>query len=191
MNDRQLAETIQVTAEVVGTPFSAQALAVIVRELSAYPQKQVAGALTRCRRECRGKLTLADILARLDDGRPGVEEAWARLPRGEDASLFWTDEMRKAWSAALPILDDDPVAARMAFKESYQKLVSRARDANEPVRWSFSPGRDPIGRGQAVREALEAGIITRESHPLAMAHLTDSMDDEVLQLAGEAVKRLT
>src|SRR6185436_1156205 len=112
-------EAIAVTCELTSTSLSEAAIRVMVDTLSQYPEPQVLGALKKCCKELRGKLTLADILTRLDDGRPGVEEAWAMLSRvlgNEQASLVWTEEMREAYGVVAP-LADDPIAARMAFKE--------------------------------------------------------------------------
>ena len=79
----KLNEAIAVTAELTGTVLSKVAAQVMAEDLARYPEAQVMGALTRCRRELKGRLTIADVISRLDDGRPGVEEAWAMLPKDE------------------------------------------------------------------------------------------------------------
>src|SRR4029077_5764846 len=109
---------------------SEAAIRVMVDSLSGYPEQQVLGALQKCCKELTSKLTLAAILTRLDDGRPGAEEAWAMLSTvlgNEQASLVWTEEMREAYGV-VRLVADDPIAARMAFKERYTTLVSAARD---------------------------------------------------------------
>jgi hypothetical protein len=153
-----ISEQIQATAELCGQPLSKMALAVLVMDLDGYPPQQVIGALRRCRREHRGRLTAEAIVSRLDDGRPGVEEAWSMIPHSEAGSVVWTDEMAAAFGAASPLLAlGDHIAARMAFREVYQAAVSRARDARTPPVWRPSLGWDAAGRETALREAVEKG----------------------------------
>lgn len=162
-----LIESISVTYELIGQALSDAALKGLAQELRRYPEPAVLEALARCRRECR-KLTLADILDRVPGGHPGAEEAWAIVssaigPRGlerEDVSIVWTDEMREAFGVALP-LGSDTVAARMAFKECYAKLVSTARAQRRSPSWSVSLGYDPHGREVAVQQALSKNQISQ------------------------------
>src|SRR5690348_15672079 len=133
-------------------------------DLSAYPEKQILGALERCRRELRGRLTLADVISRLDDGRPGAEEAWGMVPLSEGATVVWTAEMASAFAAAAPLLErGDKVAARMAFLESYRKLVADARATHVEPKWSMSLGWDERGREKPIREAVQKGRLSYES----------------------------
>jgi hypothetical protein len=158
-----ISEQIQATAELCGQPLSKMALAVLVMDLDGYPPQQVIGALRLCRREHRGRLTAEAIVSRLDDGRPGVEEAWSMIPHSEAGSVVWTDEMATAFGAASPLLAmGDHIAARMAFREVYQAAVSRARDARTPPVWRPSLGWDVAGRETALREAVEKGRLSAE-----------------------------
>jgi hypothetical protein len=159
---RNLIEAIAVTAELTGTVMSEAAAKVMAGDLARYPEAQVLEALTRCRRELKGRLTIADVLTRIDDGRPGVEEAWAMCPKSEAESAVWTDEMAQAFGVALALIDNDPIAARMAFKERYTALVKRARDKSVPIRWSATLGHSPDGRETVLLEALRAGRLPRD-----------------------------
>ena len=67
------------------------------------------------------------MLSRIDDGRPGAEEAWALIPKIEDPSGILTEEMQAAMRVAYGLLFDVPIAARMAFKEAYQREFQKAR----------------------------------------------------------------
>jgi hypothetical protein len=189
MPSAALLEAVAVTAELCGRTFSEPAARVFVSDLSAYPERQVIAALTRCRKECRGLLTIADVVSRLDDGRPGVEEAWAMLPKSESDTAVWTDEMRQAFGIAGPLLEQDPIAARMAFKESYLALVAKARDAGRPVEWTATLGHDAGARDGALLLAVEHGRLTleraREYAPMLPAPKAD-----LLAMVGDAVKRL-
>lgn len=163
-------EQLAVTAELCGTSFSEPAVRVMVGHLEAYPDKAVLLALQRCQKEVRGRLSLADVIARIEDGRPGAEEAWAMIPRSEHETAVCTEEMFKALAACGDV-DGEPIPARMAFKEAYERAVRDARTAGSPVKWRISLGWDESGRSGPVLEALEAGRITREQAAGAIGHL--------------------
>jgi len=115
----------------------------------------------------RGKFvpTPADVIAQIEglaanDGRPGAEEAWAIVLRGRDEAetIVWTAEMAEAWSIAKPVMDlGDEVGARMAFRESYGRLVEDARRKRMPPGWSLSLGHDEQRRIEAIRSAVSDG----------------------------------
>lgn len=153
-----LLQALAVTAELTGTTFSEAAARVMVQDLAAYPVNQVLGALVRCRRELKTRLTVAAIVERLDDGRPGPEEAWAMIPHDERSTVVWTDEMAEAFGVACGLLaHGDVIAARMAFRESYAASVVRARAEQRPVHWFPSLGQDPNTRAQPIEEAVRKG----------------------------------
>ena len=168
----EVIKALAVCAELTQTEFTEAGVRAIAAELASYPEQQILGALTRCRRELgRGQLTLSAILTRIDDGRPGPEEAWSMIPRNEGASCFWNDEMRAAYFIARPLLlSGDDVQARMAFLEHYRVAMQRARDAHHVVTWVFSPGTDKDGRELAVLDALEKGRITRDAAQILLPH---------------------
>jgi len=112
--------------------------------------------------------TPADIVAKIEarlaqDGRPGVEEAWARsLPAlDERQTVVWCEEMAQAFAVAKPLLaQGDAVGARMAFRETYARLLEHARIDRERPCWHVSEGQDPALRVVAVQAAVEAGCLT-------------------------------
>ena len=163
MSSSEIFKAVAVTAELCGRTFSSEAAAVFGSDLAAYPEAQVLKALTRCRKEVRGMLTVQDVVSRLDDGRPGAEEAWALLPQTEGQSAVWTDEMAQAFGVAVGLLDaGDKVAARMAFKETYLLLVGQARDKGVPVVWRVTLGHDINGREAVLIAAVDRGRIGYE-----------------------------
>lgn len=186
MATADVVKALGVAAELMGQEVSAMALQVMAGDLAAYPETAVLAAIQRVRRECR-RLVLADIIERIDDGRPGPEEAWQMLPRDEAASAVWTEEMARA-SAGIDL--DDRVAGRMAFLEAYRKAVAQARDRGEPVRWWPTLGTDPHGRKTAVEEAVRQGRLTLEraqevvpalaydGEPVGMTYLLEQIPDE-------------
>ena len=161
---RAVLKAIAVTCELTSTNLSEAAIRLMVDSLSEYPETQVLGALRKCCKELRSRLTLADILTRIEDGRPGAEVAWAMLSTilgNEQASLVWTEEMREAYGVVAP-LADDPVAARMAFKEQYTALISQAKRSTRARQVDGQLGLRPDATGGAVVEAVERKRLTQE-----------------------------
>lgn len=198
MPSEDLIMAVAVTAEICGRTFTPAAAAVFVDDLSIYPEATVLASLRRCRREVRGILTVQDVVSRIDDGRPGADEAWAMIPQDESGSVVWSAEMARAFGAALPLLEvGDKIAARMAFKESYARLVGQARDAGIPVIWTPSIGHDPRQREAALQEAVRAGRMTLEQAqviapeldaPRELAALADQR--KVADIMAGAVRRI-
>lgn len=159
----ELLKAIAVTAELTDTRLSEAAARVMASDLAAYPEPSVLKALTRCRRELKGRLTIADVLTRIDDGRPGPEEAWAMIPHDEASSLVWTEEMATAFGVAKSLIaEGEKIPARMAFLERYKTLVREARDQGKPVRWTPSLGHDSAGREAVLIEAQRLGRLTQQ-----------------------------
>ena len=159
----ELIEAVAVTAELCGRVFSEGAARMFVQDLAGFPEPAVLKALTRCRREVKGMLTIQDVVTRLDDGRPGVEEAWSQMPFSESQSVVWSDEGCRAFGIASALLDEgDKVAARMAFKEAYTRMVGEARDAGRGVNWMPSLGYDKQGHAAVLSEAVSLGRLTYE-----------------------------
>lgn len=189
---KKLLEAIAVCAELTGTQLSDGAAKVFAADLARYPEQQVMGALSRCRRELKGRLTLADVISRLDDGRPGVEEAWGMVPRDEQVTVVWTEEMALAMSAAHNLMDDgDMIGARMAFKEKYTKLCQMSRDEGKPVVWSASIGYDAHGREGVLIEAYKKGRLSKPQVQVLLPTANfDNLPECQLDDVGRSIKRL-
>lgn len=176
---KALLQAIAVTAELTATEMSEPAAAVLADDLSRFPEQQVLGALTRCRRELKGRLTIADVVDRLDDGRPGAEEAWAMIPQDEEGSVVWSTEMQRAFGVANPLLvEGDTIAARMAFLESYRAQVRLARDRAEPVCWQPSLGRDRWGREAALIHAVDNRRMMMSQALALLPEMAESMGED-------------
>lgn len=190
MPSERLLQAIAVTAELTGTQLSAPAAKVLVDDLAKFPEAQVLGALARCRKELRGRMVVADVIARLDDGRPGAEESWAHhVPKNEDVTVVWTDEIREAWGIALPLLkEEDEIPARMAFKEKYIAAVQRARDEGRPVSWSASLGHDAYGRESVLLEAVEKGRLSAQ-HVAGLLPYRDQPNPRIQELMDATKKK--
>ncbi|MCW0370251.1 hypothetical protein [Xanthomonas sacchari] len=162
----QLVRLLVATAEVVGDEIRPAAAALMVDDLSSYPMPALQAALTACRRELKGRLSLAAILERIDDGHPSPNQAWAMaaLAADERNTVVWTSEMQAAWSVALPLADaGDMIGARMAFLETYAKAVKDARAEQRPASYTYSLGFDASGRDSVLRQAVARGLLQHEA----------------------------
>lgn len=190
MPSRELIEAVAVTAELCGRTFSEAAARVFVQDLSRYPEGQVIAALGRCRREVKGTLTVSDVVSRLEDGRPGIEEAWGMVPLTEAQTVVWTDEMAAAFGAALPLIErGDRVGARMAFKEAYTKAVMAARDQGKPVNWTASIGTDISGRFHALQAAVNEGKLPLEWAQQHVPQLTAPRNPQIEMAVMKAITK--
>lgn len=152
---------LAVTCEVMGLDVSAAAARVMAHDLADFDEHQVLRALERCRKEVKGaRLMIADIIDRLEDGRPGPEEAWAEAPRDETSSAVWCAEQRQAWAAARTLLaEGEVVQARMTFLEVYRKACRESREAGIAPAWEATLGTDLYGREQCLLRAVQVGRI--------------------------------
>jgi hypothetical protein len=195
MSTRELIQAIAVTAELTGTTLSDIAQAAMAEDLMAYPHQAVMDALVRCRREIHGRLTLAAIIERLNanDGRPIADEAWmqALLADDERETVVWTQEASDAFFEARPALHaGDKVAARMAFKAAYDRLVQQARDNGIPAQWFVSPGQDPDKRRIAIEKGIEKKLLMTSQvvHLLPPPDPDPAISRQVLRLAAVSGK---
>lgn len=101
------------------------------------------------------------------DGRPGPEEAWAKMPKGErmeDDSIVWCEEERIAYGACRTLLlDGDLIGARMAFKERYERELLEARALGKPVCWTMSAGYDMGHRLSTLATAVQDNRLSLNS----------------------------
>ena len=158
--------------------------------LCRYELQAVRAALSQY--TMRGKFAPvpADILEILDkafpDGRPGPDEAWSMVPRDEATSAVLNDEIGEAMQAARPLLNEgDQIAARMAFKEAYTRIVDRNKLAGLKPKWFPSLGHDPEGREHVLNDAVAKGLLSSDQVAglLPVKGPTDSID-KVLMLAA-------
>ena len=181
-----LIEAVKVTYAMLNQDVTDIQVAATVEKLKGYPVPDVQVALSRCQDELR-KMSFADILDRLPGGHPGPEVAWATIARSmgnEAITLIWTDQMREAYGVASQ-LSDDPVQARMAFKEQYQDSVKHSRQMGTKPIWTVSLGHDVAGREVAVSEAVAKGQITYE-HAKTLVPMLPPPTTQMLEIVGRA-----
>lgn len=162
----QLIKALCMTAEAIGSTISPSVAMMMADDLVDYPLDVLGMSLRACRREVRGRLTVADILqrAQADDGRPGKDEAWAIGLESSDeyGTAIMTWEIQQAMIPAKIILDEgDMVGARMAFMSTYERLVRESRQINRPVEKIVSLGFDKGRRETAIKEAVQLNRITQ------------------------------
>lgn len=187
----EIVKQLVVAAEVMGWPLSEVAAEVIARELEPYGAEESAKAIRACMR-AGGKLTLDAIVSRIDFGHPGPEEAWAMCPRDEASTVVWTDEIAEAFGVAAPLLETDEVGARMAFRETYTRLLQQARDERRRPKWNASLGHDRAGRESALRDAVALGRLSRGHAEAIVGPLALPGDPRVnVLVAGVAAKLST
>lgn len=166
MNDEKIMQAIAVTAELTGTQLSDNAMLVMAEDLLAYPLDKVLIALERCRRELKGRLTLAAILDRVDDGWQSAEEAFNTLVAGwenEHLSILTTHTaMHAAESASALFNIGDKYRAGLAFKTAYERIVSEKKAKGIQPDWYVSAGLDKEQLAQLVTEAAATGKITND-----------------------------
>ena len=104
MLSSEIIEDIAATAEVCGgTKWSAAAVRIACQHLQRFSETEIRVALARCQQEVKGTLALADIVARMPDGRPAPDVAWSQVSGPETETFVTTDEVMSAWAAAQPL----------------------------------------------------------------------------------------
>ena len=159
-----------------GQALTAGQRAMFFRALSQYGLDAVrAGLDAHVRDPKRGQFLPmpADVIAQIEgmvgqDGRPGAEEAWALALKSTDEAdtVVWTVEMAEAWGIARSVFDlGDEVGARMAFKETYLRLVDVSRRQRKPIEWVVSLGFDQARRDPVIAEAVALGRLDANDYP--------------------------
>lgn len=155
-----LEEYLDGLASLHGKALNATAARIFLDALSGYPEQAVLHALSRCTRELKTFPTIAEVISRIDDGHLDVEQAWALVPKTEAETAVWTEEIKSAFYACCSLIDEDLVAARMAFKEAYTKALLEARSNRKPPLWCVTLGHDKSRQIRSLEEAVRTGRIT-------------------------------
>jgi hypothetical protein len=167
-------DELTVLAEAFGEPLTEQRQEIYCGSLADVGQDQLQIAFRRARCELKWFPKIAEIRelagvlsGELDDGRPGPEQAWARMPKGqhvEDDSIVWCEEERAAYSVCRSLLiEGDQIGARMAFKESYQNQLAEARSQRRPAQWTLSAGYDMSHRLSTLAAAVRENRMSVEN----------------------------
>lgn len=183
-------DQLTVLAEAFGERLTEERQEIYCAGLADIPQDRLDVSFRRARYELKWFPKLAELreLAGLvsgtpDDGRPGPEEAWGRMPKGprmEDESVVWCEEERAAYDACRGLLmAGDLIGARMAFKERYEKDLAGSRAEGRPVHWTMSAGYDMENRLVALATAVQGKRLSLEA---ALNFVPGERQDEFAQM---------
>lgn len=173
------------TAEYGLEQFTRDRIDMWMRALSSFPAGSVVASAENYMRTNKFKPQLADIvqgcMTQVPNAWLSADEAWALMPKSEMDSCMLTNETAQAMAAADPLLQSgDRVAARMAFKGAYERLVETAKvEGRQPV---FFPslGGDVPGRAAMLGAAVKAGQYQLE----AAINIAPEFAHEIVQLSG-------
>lgn len=146
---------------------SATAKALFFNDLKRYPLELIEHALSAHRLDPdRGRFTptVADISSQIERRRPlqwvGADEAWASVPKLESEPAVLNQVTVQALAAAQPLLaEGDMIAARMAFKNCYDRLVARAKLDRVNPEYFLSPGGTFEDQEAVKAEAQRQGLL--------------------------------
>lgn len=166
----QFVELLDAAYSLHSKTLPANAKALFFRSLDAYPLAVVRKALdAHVKDPQRGQFPPkpADLIAQIEgasgnDARPGPEEAWAIAVQAFDeaSTVVLNEEIAEALGTARPIFEiGDEVGARMAFKEVYVRLVSKARASGVSPHWWPSLGSQVDARHVAIERAIVQGLL--------------------------------
>lgn len=172
-------------------PLSDRALVKAFQVLAQYPLPLVLGAIdAHCADRERGQFPPkpADIIDQIERrnpamARPGADEAWMKTPP-EELSYWATDEMVGAWAVVAEEMHSDRpdrTAARMAFKDTYNRLVDEAKAQGRPVRWRLVRGTRKENLEDTVREGLRLGYLPPDEAQELLAIECESARPATLQ----------
>ena len=149
-------QKIMICAEMRGYPIGEMTAAAMERKLRNVPEEALSVALDRLS-ERSGRLTYLDVKNALPGSHRSPDEAWAIMSRAFDEgnTVVCTEQMMDAFGEVRHMTD--MVAARMAFKECYNRKLNESY--NKRAVWFTSYGHDPSDRVSQVRSGVEAGIL--------------------------------
>lgn len=173
-------ELLSGTSEACGYPLSDAAAKIMASDLQDQDFNALVKACARCRRELKHRLTLADILERLQaaDGRLTDDEAWARFPKRDEHTRLITDEMERAAEDLFDMINSenptDQANAAKTFKERHKKIVANAREHGIKPIWRVSEGTD--SPRDAIAQGLALGVLSVDYCRVAFSTKLEEVD---------------
>lgn len=152
-----------------------------------YGDAAVKHALMRCQLEVKGLLSLADIIARIPDGRPAVAVAYAQVSGSEADTFITTDEVLAAWGIARQT-DGDKFAQRAAFDAAYKEICAANRINGVFPKQIVSIGHDKARAKAAIEAGVKQGLL-QPTDPVAAEYFPEEVARAALP-AGTAPKQL-
>ncbi len=121
---------------------------------------------------------ISHLIQKID--RPSADEMWAVIPMTEEMSVVWTREAQDAFfNAALPLIEsEDKIAARMAFRASYDRLCKQ--NEKEKPEWIYSAGWNKDGREKVLIDAVRQKRLPINEAMRHLEFLPDERKDQLL-----------
>ena len=175
---KEIAELIDMTAEIIGTQLKPTTVAVMVYDLSEYSVIDIKQALTVCRREVKGRLVLKDIIDRLPNATtlPNADEMFAQIAEWcmDESKTFILPEI--AFRACEEtnggvydaLMAHDRTGARMAYKSAYERL---AKAHTGEINYVVRIGTDRAHSEATILSAIKHGKLTIEYAKALLPHL--------------------
>ena len=192
---KEIADLIDMTAEIVGTPLKPTVVAIMVNDLAEYSVTDIKQALTVCRPEVKGRLSLKDIIDRLPNANalPSADEMFAQIAEWclDETKTFVLPEI--AFRACEEtnggvydaLMAHDRTGARMAYKASYERLAkAHTGDLNYTVR----TGTDREHCEAVILEAVNAGKLERKKVQALLPNL--DYDGVGVSIDGSFMRKL-
>lgn len=145
---------LKIATSLFGKELTEPAIMMMVSVLSGYEENELCDSLKKCILKNKFFPTVADIISNLSSGHPNVEEAWALVPKTNDETAAMTQVMRRAFGSCYGLLEEDLIAARMVFKEVYEKELMNALVGGEKPKWEITLGHDKSKRITALQDAV-------------------------------------
>jgi hypothetical protein len=166
-------ELLDLTYDMIGSGankvISPAAKAMFFTDLERYPLELIEAALAAHRQDPeRGRFTpkVADISFQIERRRRvswlSADEAWAQVPKLEGEPGLLNDVTAQALAVANQFLNlpkPDLVAARMAFKGCYERLVERAKLERRGPVYFVSPGGTYEAQQAVAAEGVRLGLL--------------------------------
>lgn len=179
---------------VYGREFNGEVVTIWWEALKDYEFNAISQAMSAHTKTSEFAPTPASVLKHLPDtsGWLSPEEAWSALPKTEYDGGFVTQQIMSA--APFDALDrGDLIGGRMAFLETYKKLVTNAKAAGEKPAYFYSaPSMGDYETKQGIKEqslliAKEKSWISPTTFQKYALELDRPIrqDSEVMKLAGQ------
>jgi len=181
-------ESLTVSLDMMGQDMNEASIQMMARELYSFPFEVVQKALRLAVRECKYKLNLAEIISRIDDGRPSPTQAWQSMSQFKESDAYYVpDEMHRAWcgvSTDMEHADNSiKIACRQSFLETYEKMCQESCDQGKPISYFLSQPQG-IGREQKVLEvitkAIAQGQITTDKAVAYLPHMKSEIEQGIM-----------
>jgi hypothetical protein len=182
---QRIIQALAVSYEIMGQTMSETALEVMAKKLNKYPERAVLRAIDKAISEVN-YLKPADIISRIDDGRPSPEKAWQEVQHltEDDAKVLTTEQNQAFCMVSTSLIDGDTsarITAKQTFISEYKKLCEESRDAGQPVQYYLARANRDYEGAKAL-EAVTHAVSENKIPQVEAARLLPQYEAEILQL---------